>query len=76
MSFGMKVCPQCNTAYSEHYQFTICPHDYREYVADCHDEEIKRFFHKLWGRDAGTEGYTKKDWLDLQRLLQARGINV
>jgi hypothetical protein len=72
----IKVCLECNTAYSEHYQFLICPHDYRDAVDENHDQQIKKLFHKLWGRDVHTEGYSKPDWLELQRLLQARGINV
>jgi hypothetical protein len=74
--FQIKVCLQCNTAYSEHYQFVICPHDYRRVIEENQEYEIKGLFHKLWSRNVDAEGYDKRDWLELQRLLQARGINV
>lgn len=73
---NIKICTQCNTAFSEHYQFIQCPHDYRNSVIENQDQQIKRLFHKLWGRDVGSDGYQKKDWQQLQRLLQARGIDV
>jgi hypothetical protein len=73
---NITICAQCNIAYSVHYQFLICPHDYREIVDFGHDQQIKGLFHKLWGRDVATDGYSKRDWQELQRLLQARGIEV
>ena len=74
--YDVKICGKCNTAYAEIYQFTICPHDYKAAVDEDHDQQIKKLFHKFWSKDVGTEGYSKKDWQQLQRLLQARGINV
>jgi hypothetical protein len=73
---NIKVCHKCNIAYSHHYQLTTCPHDYMREVDEDHDQQIKGLFHKLWGRDVHTDGYSKKDWQELQRLLQARGIDV
>jgi hypothetical protein len=73
---GVRICDNCRTAWSEYYQFAQCPHDYKDVVDDGHGQEIKALFHKLWGRDVGTLDYIKKDWLELQRLLQTRGIEV
>lgn len=75
-SFGLKICDRCNTVYTEHGQFLQCPHDYKADVEDRHDQTIKALFHKLWRRDVHTPGYEKKDWMELWRLLQARGIDV
>lgn len=73
---GIRICERCHFAYSEHEQFVTCPHDYKRRVDEDHDQSIKGLFHKQWGRDVGREGYEKKDWMELQRLLQARGIDI
>jgi len=73
---GIKVCDKCNYAYSEHLQFVVCPHEFKAVIDGAHDRQIKALFHKLWGRDVGTSGYNKTDWMELQRLLQTRGIEV
>jgi hypothetical protein len=75
-SLGIKICDHCNVAYSEHYQLSLCPHQDRLNLAEAQDDEIKRLFHQMWSRDVGTAGYSKSDWLALQRLLQSRGIEV
>lgn len=76
VSLGIKICDKCNVVYSEHYQLTLCPHEDRVALADTQDNEIKRLFHQMWGRDVGTAGYSKSDWQLLQQLLQSRGIEV
>lgn len=40
------------------------------------DKVISSQFHKLWTSQVGTEGYNKKDWQELRRLLDSRGIRV
>jgi hypothetical protein len=70
------ICEKCHVAWSEHYQFAACPHDWKTAVDENHDQSIKGLFHRLWGRDVGTTGYDKKNWTELQRLLQARGIDI
>lgn len=62
--------------YSEHEQLVVCPHDWKTVVDETHDQTIKGLFHKLWSRDVGTPGYNKRDWTELQRLLQARRIDI
>lgn len=37
---------------------------------------ISNQFHKVWTSQVGTEGYNKKDWQELRRLLDLRGIRV
>ena len=73
---GIRICDKCNFAYSEHEQFSACPHAFKLRVDEDHDQSIKGLFHKLWGRDVGRAGYDRNDWYELQRLLQARGIDV
>lgn len=41
-----------------------------------HDSEVSSAFHKLWTAAVDTEGYDKKQWQDLSRLLFVRGIGV
>jgi hypothetical protein len=45
-------------------------------LSEANEQEIKRLFHKLWSQSVGKEGYSKKDWQELQRLLQTRRIEV
>jgi hypothetical protein len=73
---GLRICEMCNVVYSEHEHFVDCPHDLKKVVDEVHDQSIKGLFHKLWSRDVGTTGYNKKDWKELQRLLQARRIDL
>ena len=73
---GIKICETCNFVYSEHEQFVTCPHKFKQKVDEDHDQQIKGLFHKLWGRDVGRAGYNRKDWQELQLLLQTRGIEV
>jgi hypothetical protein len=73
---GIRVCDKCNFVYSEHEQFVTCPHQFKQRVDEDHDQTIKGLFHELWGRDVGTPGYRKADWMELQRRLQARGIDI
>lgn len=40
------------------------------------DKTISSQFHKVWTSQVGTEGYNKKDWQELRRLLDLRGIRV
>ncbi len=72
---GIKICEECSIVYSEHEQVADCPHDWRGVVDATHDQSIKGLFHKLC-RDVGTLGYNKRDWTELQRLLQARRIDI
>jgi hypothetical protein len=74
--YHIRICGKCNFVYSEHEQLSTCPHLRKQTLADEHDSEIKRLFHKLWSKDVGTLGYTKGDWMELQRRLQARGIDI
>lgn len=76
MSLGLKICEECHVVYCEHEQFVICPHDWRLAVRESRDQHIKVLFHKLWSRDVDTKAYNKEDWMELQRLLQTRGIEV
>jgi hypothetical protein len=71
-----KICEKCSHTWLEQYQFTACPHEWKSVVDENHDQYIKALFHKLWSRDVGTPGYDKKDWMELQRLLQARGVDL
>lgn len=74
--YHIKICDRCKFVYSEHRQLSICPHPQKQEVDAGNDQKIKRLFHQLWSKDVGTAGYTKKDWTELQRLLQARGIEI
>lgn len=74
--YHIKICPGCDFVYSTQSQLSDCPHPYKQRVNDPNDQRIKELFHKLWSRDVGTDGYSKIDWMDLQELLQARGIDV
>lgn len=76
MSQFPKICEHCKVVFLEHEQFIICPHDWRKVVRDRQDQGINGLFHKLWTKDVGTSGYNKNDWMELQRLLQARGIDI
>jgi len=73
---GIKICEICHYVYSEHEHMVICPHLRKQQIDEDHDQSIKFFFHKLWSRDVGRAGYRKEDWMELQQLLQARGIDV
>jgi hypothetical protein len=73
---GIKVCDKCKFVWSEDEQLSICPHDKKQKVDEDHDQEIKRLFHTLWSQNVGTVGYVKANWMELQRRLQARGINI
>ena len=74
--YRIKICDKCNFVFSEHEQLAACPHPKRRQVEADHDQEIKGLYHKLWSKDVGTPGYDKRDWMELQRLLQARGIDI
>jgi hypothetical protein len=74
--YQIKICDACNFAYNELEDIGTCPHPKRRTIAQEHNAEIKRLFHKLWSKDVGTAGYDKRDWMELQRRLQARGIEV
>jgi hypothetical protein len=74
--YHIKICGRCKFVYSQHEQLSVCPHPYKQRVDDQHDQGIKELFHKLWSRHVGTEGYIKADWMELQQLLQARGIDI
>ena len=39
------------------------------------DYELKAAFHRGWGR-AKDEGYVKREWMNLQLMLNRRGILV
>jgi hypothetical protein len=75
-SLGIKICAECKIAFSYLYQTVQCPHDYRDAIDEKSGQEIKKLFHKLWSKDVHSPGYKKGDWMELQRLLQARGIEV
>jgi hypothetical protein len=37
---------------------------------DLDGHRVWGIFHKLWGRDVGTPGYSKRDWADVQLALE------
>jgi hypothetical protein len=74
--YHIKICDKCRFVYSEHLQLSVCPHPNKQRVDEANDQGIKELFHKLWSKDVGTGGYNKGDWMELQRLLQARGIDL
>ena len=74
--YHIQICNVCKTVFSEHEQFRLCPHNYKRAVDEDHDQTIKGLFHRLWSKDVGTSGYDKNDWMELQRLLQARRIDI
>jgi len=79
LGYHIKICELCNFAFDEHEDLSTCPHPKRRQVDDENDQEIKRLFHKLWSKDVDLPGYRKEikpDWMELQRLLQARGIDI
>jgi len=76
MTLGITYCDKCKFYYSEHTDLSICPHPRKQVVDENHDQGIKRLFHKLWGEAVGKPGYNKADWMELQNLLQTRGIEV
>ena len=34
--------------------------------------EIKGVFHRLWGKQVGNAGYSKRDWRELQSMLRRK----
>lgn len=40
------------------------------------DIEISSVFHRIWTSQVGTQGYKKKDYQELSRMLYRRGIIV
>ena len=38
------------------------------------DIEVHDYFHRLWSRSVGQEGYVKADWSKFGQLLEERGV--
>lgn len=74
--YHIKICDRYKFVYSEDTQLSLCPHPAQQRVDEVNDQAIKTLFHKLWSKDVGTPGYAKTDWMELQRLIQARGVNI
>lgn len=45
-------------------------------MSDDIDRELRELFHHLWSKATGQPGYVKAEWLRLQALLAAKGVQT